>query len=353
MSNTPNIEGITISAKGEDAEIMIYNTIGDSFFSESLTAKAFADQLNGLKNVKRLNVRMNSPGGSVFDANAIYNTLKSHKAEVTVTIEGASLSAASIVAMAGDKIRMAKNGFMMIHDPYTYTKGNAKDMRGTAKMLDKIKSAMIETYTERTKQEASLIDNMMTDETWMTATEAKALGFIDEIIDQPAVAANFDADRFGKVPEEFRLLLASANQPVPFLQELPPMADQPKAATVAEIKAACDGCEASFVVAQIEANATVEQVNAAWSKQLADQLKAVKAELEAAKQAKPEPIVAKQGLAPIPAGKQVETDPVAEWKTALAAKVTLYNGDRVKAVQALNRENPELRLAYVAATNSR
>lgn len=130
-----------------------------------------------------------------------------------------------------------------------------------------------------------------------------------------------------------------------------------KAATVAEIKAACEGCSADFILAQVEANSTIEQVSAAWSKHLANQVKAlhkdletVKAELETAKKLPEAPVGAK----PLASGKDQggEVDPVKAWnEKALEYKAKYF--DPQMAVKMLNRDYPELRLAMIEAVNSK
>ena len=111
-----DMNGFEIKCKGTMADILIYEDIGDGWLG-GISAKTFADELKKLKNLTQLNVRINSPGGAVFDGLAIYNTLKKHKANVTVSIDGLAASIASVIAMAGDQITMAENALMMIHDP--------------------------------------------------------------------------------------------------------------------------------------------------------------------------------------------------------------------------------------------
>jgi ATP-dependent Clp endopeptidase proteolytic subunit ClpP len=269
---------IDVRAEGSTAEVLIYDTIGADFWNESVTAKTFAKQVSDLKEVKEINVRINSPGGSVFDATAIYNTLKNHPANITVTIEGMALSAASLVAMAGDTIRMASNAYLMIHNPWALAEGDAESMRKAADMLDKVKGQLVKTYAERSGMDETEVANLLDAETWMTADEAVEMGFADEVMSQPAIAAHVDVKQFSKAPAAFKRMVNASAKPV--TQEKPTMADEPKAASIGEIKAACEGATSDFVLAQIEKGATLPQALTAWTAVQAAELKRVKAEMD-------------------------------------------------------------------------
>jgi ATP-dependent protease ClpP protease subunit len=127
---------------GAAAEIHIYDTIGTDFFGEGVGAKSFIDDLAQFAG-QDLSVRINSPGGQVFEGVAIHNALARHDALVNVHIDGMALSIASLIAMAGDTINIAENGIMMIHDPWTWVQGNAADMRKEAENLDRVKEGML------------------------------------------------------------------------------------------------------------------------------------------------------------------------------------------------------------------
>src|SRR4030067_2587532 len=155
-----------MKAKSEDeAEILIYEEIGASFFSEGIGAKQFAKELKALGEIKSLTIRINSPGGCVVEGQAIYSQLKSHKAQKTVIIDGLAASIASVVAMAGDVIHMPKNATMMIHDPWTMEVGTAEDMRKTAEALDTIKLGIMAAYRDKSKLDDETISRLMSAET--------------------------------------------------------------------------------------------------------------------------------------------------------------------------------------------
>lgn len=158
-------------------EILIYSDIGDSMFWDSVSAQDVKSQLDKIDNSAELSVRINSPGGSVFDGFAIYNLLNQREGKTTVYVDGLAASAASVVAMAGDEIVMADNALMMIHDPWTMSVGSADEMRETADLLDKIKGSIVTTYESRSNLGAEEISNMMAAETWFNASEALEHGF--------------------------------------------------------------------------------------------------------------------------------------------------------------------------------
>jgi ATP-dependent Clp protease protease subunit len=343
---------IPIECKGDTADVLIYDQIGRSFFDDGITAKAFAEQLREHKNVKTINVRINSPGGNVFDATAIFNTLRNHGAKVITHIEGAALSAASLVAMAGDEIRMAANGYLMIHDPSSAVRGRADEMRKHAEMLDRVKATLVATYATRTKQPSDVIAKMMSEETWLGAEDAKAKGFADTVAEASAVVATFDPHQFTNVPQDLRISL----QKEPKMTT--PAPETPKAATVQELKAAFPEADAAFLLAQVEAAATMETAGKAWMVQLAKQLADTKAELAAAKKAPPAAAAPATGVDPLPAGGKPEAsgagaggDAVAEFHEKVAALVKLGKPQHT-AMQTVCRKHPELRAAFVAAHNT-
>lgn len=167
-------------AGAAEAEVLIYGYIGGGLFSDGASAAQVAEELAAL-DVRRLNVRINSPGGSAFDGAAIYNAVRRHPAETIVHIDGAALSAASLVAMAGDRIVMHEPSWMMIHEPYGTTEGTASDHRKTAEALDKLALSMAEVYAGRSHMDTAAAAEAMASETWYTAGEALASGLIDEI----------------------------------------------------------------------------------------------------------------------------------------------------------------------------
>jgi len=189
--------------KGAVAEVFIYDQIGRNFFGEGVAAEEFIKELKalGLTAGDTLNVRINSPGGSVFEGIAIHNYLRTLKAKVVVTIDGIAASIASAIAMAGDSIEMPQNAMLMIHNPMMLAIGNAEVMRKAAQDLDQIRDAMATSYLRRIKPGRDELYAMLDAETWLTADEAVAKGFADTVTDPVRAVAQFDLSRYGyKLP---------------------------------------------------------------------------------------------------------------------------------------------------------
>jgi ATP-dependent Clp protease, protease subunit len=191
-------------AKG--AEIVIYDEIG----AFGIPAKAFLDELKALGSVAELAVRINSPGGSVFDGVAIYNALKRHDAVITVWVDGIAASIASMIAMAGDEVVMPENAMLMLHDPSAVVLGTAADMRAMAKALDKMTAGMVAAYRDKSGRDDAEIEALMRDETWLSAQEALELGLADRIEQPVRMAAHFDLSRFRNTPPQLAATLSSS-----------------------------------------------------------------------------------------------------------------------------------------------
>ncbi|MEC1778408.1 head maturation protease, ClpP-related [Schinkia azotoformans] len=167
--------------ENKEADMYLYGSIGSGWYAD-ISSKEVRDQLNNL-DVSTINIHLNSGGGDVFESIAIHNLLKSHKAKIVIHIDGLAASGASVIAMAGDKVIMPKNAMMMIHNAWTFGAGNAKELRKIADDLEKIDTAVLESYTSKFVGEREELKQLLADETWLTAEEAKALGLADEIID--------------------------------------------------------------------------------------------------------------------------------------------------------------------------
>jgi len=176
--------------------VVIYDEIG----AYGVSAKGFLAELSPLRDATPLVLRLNSPGGSVFDAVAIYNAIKRHSGTVTVWIDGIAASAASYIAMAGDEVVMPENAFLMIHDPAGMVMGSAVDMRAMAEALDKIKGRLLQGYAAKSGRLPEEIAPLMAAETWLDAKDALDLGFADRIAEPVRMAARFDVGRFRNAP---------------------------------------------------------------------------------------------------------------------------------------------------------
>ena len=182
----------TMKAGEKSAEIVIYDEIGKSWWGEeTVSAKSFLDELSGLGEVDQIDLRINSPGGDVFDGVAIHNAIKNHKANVTAYVDGLAASAASFIAMAANKIVMPANSFMLIHGASGLSFGNADDMRAVADDLDRIDKSLTATYAARSKSSTAKVKALMKEDRLMDASEAKEWGFADEVTKEVKMAAHY------------------------------------------------------------------------------------------------------------------------------------------------------------------
>jgi len=180
VKNQENEDEVELRIEGEivsDDDAWIYEWFG----IPAASPNAFRTELSSHSG-KNINVWIDSWGGDTTAAAGIYNALKEHKGKVTVKIDGKAVSAASVIAMAGDEIKMSPVGLLMIHNPWTVAMGESKDMRHMADVLDEVKQTIIGAYQTQTKKSDERISEMMDNETWMSAKTALAEGFIDEIL---------------------------------------------------------------------------------------------------------------------------------------------------------------------------
>jgi ATP-dependent Clp endopeptidase proteolytic subunit ClpP len=193
-----------LAADDSPSTLSIFDEIG--FWG--VQAKDFVRDLAAVKG-KTLNVEINSPGGDVFAGLAIYNALKGSGKEIVVRVMGVAASAASLIAMAGDKIVMPKNTFLMIHNPWSMAVGNADDLRDTADVLDKIGLSLRATYAKRTGMSDEDLEPLLAKDTWLTADEALEMGFATEVTDEVNAQASFDMAR-ADLPEAVVAVFATA-----------------------------------------------------------------------------------------------------------------------------------------------
>ena len=152
----------------------------ETWFGDEVTPGLFREELQSCEG--DITVWINSPGGDVFAAAQIYNMLMEYPGNVDVRIDGIAASAASVVAMAGNKVSMSPVAMMMIHNPMTVAMGDKKVMQQAIDMLDEIKESIINAYELKTGQTRTKIAHMMDAETWFNAKKAVELGFADDIL---------------------------------------------------------------------------------------------------------------------------------------------------------------------------
>ncbi|MEY8482529.1 head maturation protease, ClpP-related [Lachnospiraceae bacterium 48-21] len=171
--------------EGNTAELILYGEISDySWYGDEITPAEFNNDLKTLGAVEEITVRINSGGGDVFAAVAIYTRLKEHKAKITVKIDGWCASAATIIAMAGDTIEISVGGIFMIHDPAAGVLGyyKADELKKIADELETIKQSIVNCYMTVSDKSEEEIKSLMTDETWFTGQEAVEAGFCTAVM---------------------------------------------------------------------------------------------------------------------------------------------------------------------------
>jgi ATP-dependent Clp protease, protease subunit len=265
---------IKMTNKANDVDLLLYDVIGEGMFGGT-SAMDVVQEITAAKDANVINVRINSPGGDVFEGFAIYNALRDHAAKVIVNIDGYAASIASVIAMAGDEINIAENAMLMIHNPWAYTSGGSDDLRKQADLLDQIKGGILKSYARSGLGDVELAD-MMDEETWLDASEAIAAGLADNVTTPQKMAAVFDFDKLGmKAPanvaqaqdentkQNGQKMTDENNEAVEAVEEIEAVQ------AVEEIEAVQAGEEVE-AVEEIEAVEAVEEVEAVEAVQAAE-----------------------------------------------------------------------------------
>lgn len=172
-----------------DRTISVYDVIGyDWWTGEGVTAKRIAGALRSM-GAGPVTVNINSPGGDLFEGLAIYNLLREHQGHITTKVVGLAASSASVIAMAGDTIQIARAGFFMVHNGWLIAQGNRLDLREIADWMEPFDTAMADIYASRTGQDIADVRRQMDGETWFGGTQAIEQGYADEML---------NADQVGK-----------------------------------------------------------------------------------------------------------------------------------------------------------
>lgn len=232
----------SITNKSADtAEVRIFATIGQTWDGAGVSAKRFVDEFSALK-AKKITVKINSPGGNMFEGFAIYNAIKEHPATVAVQVHGVAASIACLIAMAGDTISMAKNSFMMVHNAQGGDFGYACDLRKLADTLDKFSGTIAQAYADRSGKNVTVCQKWMNEETWFDSAEAKACGMCDSIteedddLEETNLAAAQSKNvaqvlmQFSKIPEQLKRIAACCLEAPP--NPRPPTTETPMAAKI-------------------------------------------------------------------------------------------------------------------------
>lgn len=172
------------NAETKTADIYIYGDITSwPWFEDEVSSYTLAKELEGLEDVENINIYINSYGGEVAEGLAIYNALKRHKARVTTVVDGFACSIASVIFAAGDERIMSNTSLLMIHNAWSYTWGDANELRKDADDLEKITQASINAYMNIVNVEEKEIKEMMDQETWLNGPECLEMGFASKLIE--------------------------------------------------------------------------------------------------------------------------------------------------------------------------
>ena len=181
----------------EERTLFLNGTIAeDSWFDDEVTPQIFKDELNS--GTGNITVYINSYGGDCVAAAQIYNMLTNYNGKVTIKIDGIAASAASVIAMAGDKVLMSPVSVIMIHNPLTMVCGDHKEMEKAIDMLAEVKESIINAYEYKTGLSRAKLSHLMESETWMNANKAVELGFADGISEKADNAPIADAVMFSQ-----------------------------------------------------------------------------------------------------------------------------------------------------------
>lgn len=350
--------------KNAPAEMYLLGDIGDAI--GGFNADTVIDALKGVPTGAALEVFINSRGGIVSDGIAIYNLLKQY--QVTLHVIGLAASAASVVAMAGNRRVMHKGAMLMIHRASGVTLGNASAHEQTLDALKKVDEQILGIYAAATGKTAEDLRPMMEAETLFSGREAVDVGFMteceeeDEPEEQDSIMASnaaFVAIKAWRVGE----IAACALYPVPSKAEkgLNPMSEneevvngkpeqatpQPPVASIAEIRAACKGATAEFVLSLAEKNPTMDQVRLAWIDEQSAQISALKERMEQSP-------VFSNGVPAIEGNTKIATNQSVDVVSAWTARTQEYRAkfkDNAVAIRELRKDEPQMYKDYIEAIN--
>lgn len=194
--------------------ISILEPIGyDPWTGGGVTARRINGALRSIGAKKQITVNINSPGGDVFEGLAIYNMLREYDGDIQVKVLGLAASAASVIAMAGDNVQIARAGFLMIHNAWVVGMGDKNDLRKVADTLEPIDSVMAEIYSIRSGIDEKKISNLMDEETWITGSSAVKQGFADSLLASDEVGKDEEGKQSRAAAYKLDAALARAGLP--------------------------------------------------------------------------------------------------------------------------------------------
>ncbi|MFY0521171.1 head maturation protease, ClpP-related [Lysinibacillus sp. UGB7] len=212
------------STDGKSADVFIYGEITKYAWEEygEVSSVTFKNELDKLGDVETIHLYINSDGGSVFEGVTIYNMLKRHQARIIVHVDALAASIASVIAMAGDEIRMPSNSMLMVHNAWTYAVGNAEKLRKAADDLDRINQSAMIAYHDKAgdKLDDATLKELLDNETWLSAEKAFEHGLCDVVEEANEMVASVSEEakkRYSNIPQQ--LLQQPSNRTVMTAEE--------------------------------------------------------------------------------------------------------------------------------------
>lgn len=221
----------------DEQTLTLYGEIGPAW-AGMIDDTSVIRALESLSSAKKIHVRVNSPGGDYFMGVSIANALRRHSAKIIVHVDALAASAASVIAMGGDRVIMHPGSLMMIHRAWSITMGNAADFTKAAETLNKVDENLIDVYHKRTGLDKSKLRSMVDAETWMDGSEAVQFGFADEADAQPTGAnAKVPQGWYNKTPKDIGRYTIAASVRKPLTLIAPTLANPSDATRQARFEA--------------------------------------------------------------------------------------------------------------------
>lgn len=191
-----------LKADSTEVEVLLYGDIGEDWWGDGISAKAFVEDLQALdESVATIIVRINSPGGDAFDGLTIYQALKRDKRKIITTVDGLAASAATLPMVAGDEVNAAETAMIMVHDPWSIAIGNSREFREMADLLDQIRDQIVLAYDRKDNVDREEITRLMAEESWLSASAALDVGLVDSVSEASvAVSSRVPAGIYRNTP---------------------------------------------------------------------------------------------------------------------------------------------------------
>ncbi|QTD94334.1 Clp protease ClpP [Burkholderia anthina] len=220
-----------------DATVYLYDVIAADDWWGGISAASFVQQLASIS-APNIHLRINSPGGDVFEARAMAQAIREHASNIIAHVDGYAASAATFLAIACEKVIMAEGSMFMIHRGSCLAWGTGDDLRATAELLDKVDASLVASYAKKTGQSDDDIIAWMDAETWFSADEAVELGFADELAtdDMPENSSRWNLSAYANHPKAGQKPAVQPQSPGPASQPEPPAPQQREVTDVSALR---------------------------------------------------------------------------------------------------------------------